>query len=98
MMLARTALMGAQTAGELVHDVLLSPEEISRFNEAREAFRVIKSLYWAHVVPGLGGFSNPVVGELERQMEAVVFSTRNFLYPNRNAAAYHNAKDVGGAA
>lgn len=98
MLISKANVKAVQAAGELVQDVLITPEEIARFNEAREAFRVIKSLYWAHVVPGLGGFSNPVVGELERQMEAVVFSTRNFLYPNRNAAACHNAKDVGGAA
>ncbi|WP_444757163.1 hypothetical protein [Pseudomonas sp. A014] len=98
MLISKANVKAVQAAGELVQDVLITPEEIARFNEAREAFRVIKSLYWAHVVPGLGGFSNPVVGELERQMEAVVFSTRNFLYPNRNAAACHNATDVGGAA
>ncbi|OOW04202.1 hypothetical protein MF6396_07665 [Pseudomonas sp. MF6396] len=98
MLITRANSTTAPSAGELLQDVIITPEEIARFNEAREAFRVIKSLYWAHVVPDLGGFSNPVVGELERQMEAVVLSTRNFLYPNRNAAASHNAKDVGGAA
>lgn len=97
MLSLRSDLVMQSSAGVLLDDITLTAEEIARFNEAREAFRVIKALYWAHVVPGLGGFANPVVGELERQMEAVVFSTRNFLYPNRNAAASHNAKDVGGA-
>lgn len=98
MLTLRTELMPAPTSGEIVQDVILSAEEIAKFNEAREAFRAIKALYWAHVVPGLGGFENPVVGELERQMEAVVFSTRNFLFPFRNAAAFAQAKDVRGAA
>jgi hypothetical protein len=84
--------------GEIVHDVTLSAAEIARFNGAREAFKLIKALYWAHVVPSLGGFDNPVAGELERLFERVVFDTRNFMWPHRNAAAFHEAKDVGGAA
>ncbi|AGA74859.1 hypothetical protein LU683_31775 [Pseudomonas asiatica] len=83
--------------GEIVQDVTLTAAEIARFNEARESFKLIKALYWEHVVPSLGGFGNPVTGELERLFERVVFDTRNFLYPHRNAAAFHDAKDVGGA-
>ena len=83
--------------GEIVQDVTLTAAEIARFNEARESFKLIKALYWAHVVPSLGGFDNPVTGELERLFERVVFDTRNFLYPHRNAAAFHDAKYVGGA-
>lgn len=98
MLTVRTELMPALAAGVIVQDVILSAEEIAKFNEAREAFRAIKTLYWTQVVPGLGGFDNPVVCELERLMERVVFDTRNFLYPHRNAAAFHDAKDVGGAA
>lgn len=98
MLTVRTELMPALAAGVIVQDVILSAEEIAKFNEAREAFRAIKTLYWSKVVPGLGGFENPVVCELERLLERVVFDTRNFLYPHRNAAAFHDAKDVGGAA
>lgn len=98
MLTLRTQLMPMPTAGDLVQDVTLSAEEVAKFNEAREAFRAIKTLYWSQVVPGLGGFQNPVVCELERLLERVVFDTRNFLYPHRNAAAFHDAKDVGGAA
>lgn len=83
--------------GEIVYDVTLSAADIARFNEARESFKLIKALYWAHVVPSLGGFNNPVTGELERLFERIQFDTRNFLYPHRNAAAFHDAKDVGGA-
>ncbi|WGV21988.1 hypothetical protein QIY50_07250 [Pseudomonas putida] len=97
MLIARTELVPIAVAGEIVQDVIVSAEEIAKFNEAREAFRAIKTLYWSKVVPGLGGFDNPVVCELERLMERVVFDTRNFLYPHRNAAAFHDAKDVGGA-
>ncbi|EKT4484056.1 MULTISPECIES: hypothetical protein [Pseudomonas] len=92
------AWQGGGSQCEIVNDVTLTAAEISRFNEAREAFLAIKSLYWSKVVPGLGGFENPVVCELERLMERVVFDTRNFLYPHRDAAAFHDAKDVGGAA
>ncbi len=97
MLTVRTQLMSMPTVGDLVQDVTLSAEEVAKFNEAREAFRAIKSLYWSKVVPGLGGFENPVVCELERLMERVVFDTRNFLYPHRNAATFHDAKEVGGA-
>lgn len=97
MLTVRTELMPALAAGMIVQDVILSAEEIAKFNEAREAFRALKTIYWSKVVPGLGGFENPVVCELERLMERIVFDTRNFLYPHRNAAAFHDAKDVGGA-
>ncbi|MGS8280964.1 hypothetical protein ACU7AI_23600 [Pseudomonas aeruginosa] len=96
MLTVRTELTVIPAAGCLVQDVTLSAEEVAKFNEAREAFRAIKALYWAHVVPSLGGFDNPVAGELERLFERVVFDTRNFLWPHRNAAAFHEAKDVGG--
>ncbi|NQD73466.1 hypothetical protein HP547_03030, partial [Pseudomonas sp. CrR7] len=49
--------------GEIVSDVTLTAADIARFNEARESFKLIKALYWAHVVPSLGGFDNPVAGE-----------------------------------
>lgn len=98
MLTVRTELMPVPAVGVMVPEVILSAEDIAKFNEAREAFRAIKTLYWSKVVPGLGGFENPVVCELERLMERVVFDTRNFLYPHRNAAAFHDAKDVGGAA
>lgn len=98
MLTVRTELMPVPAVGVMVPDVILSAEDIAKFNEAREAFRAIKTLYWSKVVPGLGGFDNPVVCELERLMERVVFDTRNFLYPHRAAAAFHDAKDVGGAA
>lgn len=97
MLTVSTQLMPMPTTGEIVQDVTISAEEIAKFNDAREAFRAIKALYWAKVVPGLGGFENPVVCELERLLEEVVFDTRNFLYPHRNAAAFHHAKHVGGA-
>lgn len=97
MLSVRPELMPLPVSGQIVQDVILSTEEIAQFNEAREAFRAIKALYWAHVVPGLGGFENPVVGELERQLEVVVFSTSNFLFPHRSASAFHEAKHVGGA-
>ena len=98
MLTVSTQLMPMPTTGEIVQDVTISAEEIAKFNAAREAFGAIKSLYWSKVVPGLGGFDNPVVCELERLIECVVFDTRNFLYPHRDAAAFHNAKNVGGAA
>lgn len=98
MLTVRTELMPVPAVGVMVPDVILSAEDIAKFNDAREAFRAIKTLYWSKVVPGLGGFDNPVVCELERLMERVVFDTRNFLYPHRSAAAFHDAKDVGGAA
>ncbi|WP_156326574.1 hypothetical protein [Pseudomonas sp. NBRC 111127] len=97
-MMKQTALVLAPVYGEIVHDVTLTAADIARFNDARESFKLIKALYWAHVVPSLGGFENPVTGELERLLERVVFDTRNFMWPHRNAAAFHEAMDVGGAA
>lgn len=96
MLNARTELMPLSATGEIVQDVTLTAAEIARFNEARKHFKMIEALYWAHVVPSLGEDS-PVTGELERLLERVVLGTQNFLYPCRNAAAFHDAKDVGGA-
>ncbi|MEC4024566.1 hypothetical protein VSO52_17450 [Pseudomonas fulva] len=98
MLIERTELVPTAVAGEIVREVTLTAAEIARFNEARQSFMLVKALYWAHVVPSLGGFDNPVTGELERLLESIVFDTQNFMWPHRNAAAFHQAKDVGGTA
>ncbi len=82
--------------GEILRDVLLSPEDMARMNAAREAFKDLRSILLAQVVPALGGFVNPLSTEIERHLEMVTFRSHNFLWPHRHAGAAHDAINAGG--
>ncbi|MBP2871200.1 MULTISPECIES: hypothetical protein [Pseudomonas] len=82
--------------GELLDDAVLTPEDMARMNEARAAFRELKSILMLQVIPSLGGFENPLAAEIERRIEMVTFRSRNFLFPHRHAGAAHDAIHVGG--
>lgn len=82
--------------GEFLRDTVLSPEDMSRMNEARAVFNELRSILLSQVVPALGGWTNPVASEIESRLEAVTFASRNFLWPHRHAGAAHNAVFVGG--
>ena len=82
--------------GEILRDVLVSPEEMARMNEARAAFKALRSILLAQVIPALGGFGNPLSTEIERHLEMVTFRSHNFLWPHRHAGAAHDAVHVGG--
>lgn len=82
--------------GEILRDVLLSPEDMARMNAARDAFKELRSILLAQVVPALGGFENPLSTEIERHLEMVTFRSHNFLWPHRHAGAAHDAINAGG--
>lgn len=82
--------------GEILCDVLVSPKDMARMNEARAVFNELRSILLAQVVPALGGWSNPMASELESRLEAVTFATGNFLWEQRHAGASHDAVHVGG--
>jgi hypothetical protein len=83
--------------GEILADVLVSPEDMARMNEARAAFKSLKSILLSQVVPALGGWENPLATEIERHIEMVTFRSHNFLWPHRHAGAAHDAVVVGGS-
>lgn len=83
--------------GEILDDVLVSPEDMARMNEARAAFKSLKSILLSQVVPALGGWENPLATEIERHIEMVTFRSHNFLWPHRHAGAAHDAVVVGGS-
>lgn len=86
-----------QIEGEVLGDVFVSSEGMAAMNEARVAFRELKSILMAQVIPALGGgWSNPLATEIESRLEIVVFGSRNFLWPHRHAGAAHDAINVGG--
>lgn len=82
--------------GEILDDVLVSPGDMARMNEARAAFKSLKSILLSQVVPALGGWENPLATEIERHIEMVTFRSHNFLWPHRHAGAAHDAVVVGG--
>lgn len=82
--------------GEILLDVLVSPTEMSRMNEARAVFNELRSILLSQVVPALGGWTNPMATELESRLEAITFATGNFLWKQRHAGAAHDAVQVGG--
>ncbi|PWK31785.1 hypothetical protein [Pseudomonas sp. OV226] len=82
--------------GEILRDVLVSPEDMVRMNEARAVFNELRSILLAQVVPALGGWSNPIATEIESRLESITFVSRNFLWPHRHAGAAHGAINAGG--
>lgn len=94
---SKTQLAVISIQGEIIDDAVLSPEDMARMNEARAAFRNLMSILYGQVVPALGGWDNPLATEIERHVEMVTFSSRNFLWPHRHAGASHDAIDVGAA-
>lgn len=83
--------------GDVVLEVLISPEDMARMNDARATFKELYSILMGHVIPALGGFNNPVATEIECRLESIMFDSRNFLWPHRYAGAAHAAVSVGGA-
>lgn len=77
--------------GELLDDAVLSPEDMARMNEARTAFRELRSILALDVIPALGGFDNPLATEIERRIEMVALRSQNFLFPHRHTGASHGA-------
>lgn len=84
--------------GEIVREVLISPEEMARMNDARATFKELYSILMFHVIPELGGFNNPIAIEIEARLESITFDSGNFLWPHRYAGALHAAASVGGIA
>ncbi len=82
--------------GEIIRDVLVSPTDMTRMNEARAVFNELRSILLAQVVPALGGWSNPLATEIESRLESITFASRNFLWPHRHAGASCDALNVGG--
>lgn len=82
--------------GEILRDVLVSPADMARMNEARAAFKELRSILLAQVVPALGGWSNPLATEIESRLESITFASRNFLWPHRHAGASCEALNAGG--
>lgn len=82
--------------GDVVREVLISPEDMARMNDARAKFKELRAILLGHVIPAIGGFDNPLATEIERRLETIVFGSRNFLWPHRYAGAAHDAVNVGG--
>lgn len=93
----RVAILSRTVEGEILSDAFVSPEDMARMNEARAAFKELKTILLAQVVPALGGWENPLAVEIESRIEKISFRSQNFLWPHRNLGAAHSATDVGGA-
>lgn len=83
--------------GDLLGEVVITPEQMAKMNHAREVFRELHSILMFQVVPSLeGGWSHPLAGQIECRLEAITFNSRNFLWPHRHYGAAHDAVHVGG--
>lgn len=83
--------------GEMISDLVISPEQMATMNHARMNFRELKSLLLCQIVPSLdGGWNNPLATQIESRLEAITFASSNFLWKNRHAGAAHDALHVGG--
>lgn len=82
--------------GEVLADVTVSAEQMSRLNAARSTFGELRSILLAQIVPSLeGGWSNPLATEIESRLESITFASGNFLWKSRHAGASHDAICVG---
>jgi len=82
--------------GEVLRDVLVSPEDMARMNAARATFKELRAILMGHVIPALGGFDNPIATEIEWRLESIIFRSHNFLWPHRHAGAAYAAMSAGG--
>lgn len=83
--------------GELLGDVVITPEQMSKMNHARAVFRELHSILMFQIIPSLdGGWNNPLASQIECRLEAITFDSSNFLWKKRHVGAAHDAVNVGG--
>lgn len=83
--------------GEMLSDVTVTPEQMSKMNKARATFRELQSILLCQIVPLLdGGWNNPLASQIECRLEAITFDSSNFLWKKRHVGAAHDAVNVGG--
>jgi hypothetical protein len=84
--------------GELLSEVVITPEQMAKMNHARSVFRELQSILLCQIVPSLdGGWNNPLASQIECRLEAITFDSSNFLWKKRHVGAAHDAVVVGGA-
>lgn len=84
--------------GDLLGEVVITPEQMAKMNRARAVFRELQSILVCQIVPSLdGGWDNPLASQIECRLEAITFDSRNFLWKARHVGAAHDAVNVGGA-
>lgn len=82
--------------GEVLRDVLVSPEDMARMNEARATFKELRAILMGQIIPALGGFNNPIATEIEVRVESIILKSGNFLWRYRYIGAAHTAMSTGG--
>lgn len=82
--------------GDVLRDTVISAKEMAAMNEARAAFRELRSILLLQIVPALGGYDHPISAQLELHIETIAFGSRNFLFPHRHSGAAYDAVNVGG--
>jgi hypothetical protein len=82
--------------GELLREVVVSPEDMARMNEARATFKELRAILMGQVIPALGGFDKPIATEIECRLESIILRSDNFLWSHRHAGAAYAAVSAGG--
>lgn len=86
-----------EIGGELLGEVVITPEQMAKMNHARAVFRELHSILMFQIIPSLdGGWSNPLASQIECRLEAITFDSSNFLWKKRHVGAAHDAVNVGG--
>ncbi|MCY1543845.1 hypothetical protein D9M68_796790 [compost metagenome] len=80
--------------GELVKEAVLADWEMSQQNFAREEFQRLENLLRQVVMPGLGGYDNPLVRELDLRIEQTRNFSQNFCWRHRAMGASVDAREV----
>ena len=82
--------------GELLEPATLTPQEAAYLNFAREECAKLERLLLQVVVPGLGGYDNPLTSDIARHLEHVVSFSGNFCWRHRHLGASHGVVGKGG--
>ncbi|MCY1311843.1 hypothetical protein D9M70_622020 [compost metagenome] len=83
-------LAGHVLEGEIVPlEAVIPGWEMAYMNFAREEFQRLEELLRCVVMPGLGGYQNPVCKDLDQYIENVRMCSRNFCWKHRAVGAGH---------
>lgn len=81
--------------GEILQNAHLEPWEIGQMNIAREEYKKLKSILLNEILPGIGGYENPVASDIARHLEQIGTFSGNFCWRYRLLGQMHNATCIG---
>lgn len=82
------------TDGEVLADVILTPQEMAYMNRARENFKQLDNFVRLEIIPRVGGYQSQLGSDLEALLCNVRDLSGQFCWKHRQVGAMHNAREV----